>query len=323
MVANRMPSAYTFTRYLAAKRTVDDRALNQRLWQTMVRELAALPPTPVNVLEVGGGIGTMVERLLAEPNLPLLTYHMLDAEPENIATAAARLCRQPALPTTEQHPLGITPSHHFHVEDTRNQEQRLYLYGQDLFDFLAALPILEQIQLVIANAFLDLVDLPSTLARFAVAFSPCTLLYFTINFDGATIFQPTIDPAFDAHIEAVYHRTMDERITAGEPSGDSHTGRHLFHTMQQAGIEVLDAGSSDWYVFPHDGRYPHDEAYFLHFILHTMHNALAAHPDIDRDRFNRWIDQRHRQVEDGEMTYIAHQLDYLARISANLDTDSW
>ena len=39
-----------FVRYLAAKQTVDDRALNAHVYETL---RAALPPGPLDVLEVG------------------------------------------------------------------------------------------------------------------------------------------------------------------------------------------------------------------------------------------------------------------------------
>src|SRR5712691_8440602 len=35
----------------------------------------------------------------------------------------------------------------------------------------------------------------------------------------------------------------------------------------------------------------------------------AAHPDLDAERFTAWIAQRHAQVEQGTLVYIAHQLD--------------
>jgi hypothetical protein len=137
------------------------------------------------------------------------------------------------------------------------------------------------------------------------------LLYFTINFDGATILEPAIDSHFDRFVEELYHRTMDERITNGKRSGDSHTGRHLFHQMKTASIHTLDAGSSDWVVIPHQGSYPADEGYFLHFIVNTMDGALKHHPAMNKERFERWIATRHAQIEAGELVYIAHQLDYL------------
>ena len=52
-----MTDAFDFTRYLASKRTVDDRALNRQVWQTLADAVVAeLPPDrPLRVLEVGAG----------------------------------------------------------------------------------------------------------------------------------------------------------------------------------------------------------------------------------------------------------------------------
>ena len=78
------PDSYnSFQRYLAAKVTVDDRALNRPVWERLV---AALPVSealgrPLQVLEVGAGIGTMVERLLAWLPPRGLAYTALDALP--------------------------------------------------------------------------------------------------------------------------------------------------------------------------------------------------------------------------------------------------
>ncbi len=55
------PDDYSFTRYLAAKKSVDDRALNEHTWQALA---GALPHKGVQVLEIGAGIGTMVERIV-------------------------------------------------------------------------------------------------------------------------------------------------------------------------------------------------------------------------------------------------------------------
>ncbi len=107
---------------------------------------------------------------------------------------------------------------------------------------------------------------------------------------------------------------MDARITDGHPSGDSRTGRHLFGSLAQGGFDVLAAGSSDWVVFPVQGRYPADEAFFLHFIVHTMHGALHNDPAVAGEEFERWIAARHAQIERGELTYIAHQLDFMGSI---------
>ena len=60
-----IPTTYQFTRYLAAKKSVDDRALNRHVWHSLAQAMsAAVPDGPVQVLEIGAGIGTMVERLV-------------------------------------------------------------------------------------------------------------------------------------------------------------------------------------------------------------------------------------------------------------------
>jgi hypothetical protein len=157
-------------------------------------------------------------------------------------------------------------------------------------------------------------DIPATLPLLFSLLRPGGLFYFTLNFDGATILQPPIEAAFDAHIEWLYHRTMDERVTAGKPSGDSQSGRHLFQHLRQAGAQILAAGSSDWVVFADEAGYASDEAYFLHFIVETMRGALAGHSELDNGRFRDWIAHRHAQIEAGELVYIAHQLDFFGRL---------
>jgi hypothetical protein len=137
------------------------------------------------------------------------------------------------------------------------------------------------------------------------------LFSFSLNFDGATILEPIIDPDLDASIEALYHRTMDTRRSRGRPSGSSRTGRQLFGRLKEAGARLIAAGSSDWVVFPGPAGYPGDEAFFLHFIIDTIGRALHGHPELARNRFQAWIDQRHRQIESQELIYIAHQLDFL------------
>jgi hypothetical protein len=170
-------------------------------------------------------------------------------------------------------------------------------------------------------------DIPATLPRLFRLLRPGGLFYFTINFDGATLFEPSIEPSLDELVQALYHRTMDERITDGYPSGDSRSGRHLFGHLQAAGAQILAAGASDWVVFPKQDGYPADEAYFLHFIIHTIHGALAGSPSWTRSAWRsaerhasgralragvyrtRWIlwekDERRTTMDDRRLTVTA------------------
>ena len=282
-----MKQDYSFTRYLAAKKSVDDRALNRHVWDMMVRALPmATAATPLRVLEVGAGIGTMIERLWQSGLLVHADYTAIDAEPANLRAAQERL-------------------------STLRPVLNLKLEAVDLFDFVERERGRQRWNLLIAHAFLDLMNVPATLPVLFSLLPPGGLFYFTINFDGATILQPAIEPPFDDLIEALYHQTMDERVNAGRPSGDSRSGRHLFHQLHQAGAQVLAAGSSDWVVWAGPDGYPANEAYFLHFIVHTIHQALQGHLDLDARQFDAWIGQRHAQIERGELVYVAHQLDFL------------
>jgi hypothetical protein len=76
------------------------------------------------------------------------------------------------------------------------------------------------------------------------------------------------------------------------------------------GLPILAVGSSDWVVYP---PYPGDEAYFLHHILYLMEQGLRAWPDLGGRALDKWFVTRHRQVAEGRMVYIAHQLDVLGR----------
>ena len=87
-----IPRSYPFSHYLAAKKRVDDRALNRRVWGTMARALpTADKDAPLQVLEVGSGIGTMIERTLEWSLLTHAHYTAIDAQPENLSHTRQRL----------------------------------------------------------------------------------------------------------------------------------------------------------------------------------------------------------------------------------------
>ncbi len=281
---------YDFTRYLAAKRSVDDRALNRHVWQTLAEAVRAAADRPLRVLEVGAGIGTMVERCVEWGLFPRADYTAIDSEESNIHAARARLADLTS---------GDEPGLQVRLQTT------------DLYDFAARSDNRQHFDLLIAHALLDLLHLPAALPSLLGMLRPGGLFYFSINFDGATLFLPEM--ALDGQIEDLYHHSMDTRVTDGQPSGDSRTGRRLFHALQQCGAKVLAAGSSDWVVHPVGGAYPADEAYFLGCILHFVESTLRGHAQLDAGAFENWLATRRRQVARGELVYVAHQLDFCGR----------
>jgi SAM-dependent methyltransferase len=240
----------------------------------------------LRIVEVGAGHGAMVERLAAGGLLRRASYTAIDPDATNIAAARTRF-------------------------QTDGRIGALELKRADLYDYAAVEN--EACDLVIAHAVLDLLDLDRALPVLESLCVPGGAFYFTINFDGDTIFEPTIDHALDAEIVALYHETMDNRITDGRRSGHSQTGRRLFGALAERGAIIEEAGSSDWLVRPRAGGYPGDEAYFLHFIVETVGRALAGAPDLEAALLQRWVAERHAQIERGTLVYLARQLDFFGR----------
>ena len=301
------PENYSFIRYLEAKKSVDDRALNPHVWRCLYQNLPqGTPRAPLRVLEVGAGIGTMFERMLDWGLLQFATYTALDLQAENIAYAPRRLADWAYLHAFQ---VSWSPSGEMIFE---RQARRIVLRLEtiELFDFIAREKGAQVWDLIIAHAFLDLMNIPGVLDPLFELCVPNGHYYFSLNFDGLTLFEPIIEPALDERIQELYHRSMDERRVRDVASGGSHSGRRMFTYLRDAGASILAAGASDWVVFPTSGRYILDEAYFLHFIVHTIQQALNGSPELDKDRFEAWIAERHAQIVRGELVYIAHQLDF-------------
>lgn len=296
---------YSFPRYLLAKQTVDDRALNKDVLAALRAGLSACPAR--EIVEVGAGIGTMLARLLRWGILPPnADYTLVDEMPENIAFARQWL---PTWGRDNGYQVETLPNGSIRLSASTSVPQSVSIHfaQADVFDFIrsSASP---SAHLLIAHAFLDLLPMPESLPKLFSILKPGGLAWLTINFDGVTTFEPPFRvPAADSLIERLYHQTMDDRPTGG----DSRSGRHLFGQLEQAKAEILAAGASDWVVYPLKGQYPADEAYFLHFILHFFETSLANHPELDPDLFREWLKQRRAQIERAELVYIAHQMDFL------------
>jgi SAM-dependent methyltransferase len=296
-----------YIRYLAAKQSVDDRALNRGVYQALAQALGPRREAgALAFLELGCGLGTMVERLWDWGLFARADYTGVDQSPEHIAAARARLMAfarhqgAEVLETRENGLLFAGPG----------LALRVTLKAGDMFDFAAREGGRAAWDVLMAHAFLDLVDLRTALPRLFGLLKPGGWFYFTLNFDGATIFLPPLEPTLDARIENLYHASMDGRRVDGRPSGSSRTGRLLFDLLPCCGGRLLAAGSSDWVVFPGPHGYPGDEAFFLRHIIDTVEGAVRGQAGLEEKALNEWTRQRRRQIDRGELTYIAHQLDF-------------
>lgn len=305
-MANPAPESYHFTRFLEAKRPIDDRSLNRRCWASLLNWCRAVDRgRPLRVIEAGAGIGTMVQRLAeATPSIDL-QYTAVDLDGSLLAEARARLAAW--------------------VEDQGGRSQdlqgdtmilrvgprmiRIDFVESDIFEM--GLVGGRAWDLLMAHSFLDLVDLEVALPTLRSLLRPGGVCYFSLVFDGVSIFRPVLDETLDRHIVDCYHRSMDSRFQPEETGRHSQTGRILLEALVASRHRIRCSGSSDWIVVP---PYPGDEAYFLHHILHFIEDALRGCSDLEAEDLEGWLCSRHGQVERGELIYIAHQLDLLTSV---------
>jgi hypothetical protein len=289
-----------YARYLAAKTTVDDRALNRHVLAELRRLMPAGAP---QVLEVGAGLGTMVARLMDWGVVGAGEYVLLDADRQLLDCSRRWLCDWAAARSLRSY---LRP------DGLQVGDLRVRLVHAELGRYLEAAHGAVA-DVLIANAVLDLVDVPAVLPGLLRLLVPGGVYWFTINYDGESIFAPS--HPHDDQVMHAYHRDMDERFRYGRRAGDSRTGRRLFHYLRAVGAPALAAGPSDWVVNAGpDGNYPADEAYFLRSILSTIQNALRSRRDrVEPADLADWLAVRGRQLDAGELVYIAHQLDFVGR----------
>lgn len=289
--------SYGYSRYLAAKTTVDDRAINRQVLSQLCR---LIPPGEPRVLEIGAGLGTMVARLLDWGVIHAGEYTLLDVDRRLLSDSREWLRDWATSRDRRCEPL---------PDGLRVGDLRVRLVQAELGSYLDA-GYGQRTDVLIANAFLDLVDVPAVLPGLLRLLVPGGVYWFTINYDGESVFSP--GHTRDGQIMRAYHQDMDERVRYGRRAGESRTGRHLFRHLRAAGAPALSAGSSDWVVHAcPDGAYPHDEAYFLGSILRTI--AAALEDRVEPVELAEWLAERERQLACGELVYIAQQLDLVGR----------
>lgn len=298
-------------RYLEAKRTVDDRAIDRRVLERFTAELAdRASDEGVRIVELGAGVGTMVARLAAWECLPdVVTYRAVDRDRESIAHARERL------------PIWLEDAG-YDVERregcvlARKRDSRLEV----TLEVADAFEISEEADAVIAAAFLDLVDLERALASIGELLADDGLLYAPITYDGTTRFAPA--HSLDDRVERLYHRHMDE---IREGPGSSRAGRDVLETLAGSAYDTLAVGGSDWVVRPVDGSYPADERAFLTHLLRTIDDALTDYPAgvLESGTRRRWTDDRRHRLKESELVSVAGNLDVLARLDDRLSSHDW
>lgn len=295
-----------YIRYLTAKKSVDDRALNRHVWQMLKTGLPpATPRTPLWIIEMGAGIGTMFERVLEWGLASHVNYTMVEVNPAFLADFQARTAEQPF------HSHGPGPPR----EDSHGTVVETIC--ADLYDVVSDRRQYDRWDLIMAHAVMDLVDAAEVLAGMARLVKPGGLLYLSLIYDGWTEFLPQDDLNFERYLFERYHRSMQNRVHRGRPAGTtSRSAAAMFAHLTALHLPILAAGASDWIVFPRRRDYMEDEAYFLVMIIDTILRQLRQDNTIDQERLTAWAARRHAQVRTGELIFMARNMDFLTRRAA-------
>lgn len=271
--------------YLGAKKEVDQRSLNLLVWNRFIQELEK-GFHPTKILDLGAGNGSFLERLLKQTELRDFEYVPLDADRELLDNL---------LHTQDQ-------------ELLRRRGIRIRPIQARIETFLEQHN--QSWDLLISNAFFDLINLDQWGPSLFSLVQPGGLFYSTLLFDGVTTFLPPLDPKTDLLVEEMYHQSMQGRGQSG-----SRAGRTLFAELLSLDLTVLEAGPSDWVIYAHLGSYTEGEQQLLEAIL-DFHQSVfeqnGSDPELQRV-FPEWIYQRRAQLIKGELALLTHQWDLLAK----------
>ncbi len=314
------------TEYLTAKRTVDDRALNQRVLSEF-SEAIATQNVPVSICEVGAGTGTMVARLARLELLPdRCFYRLVERNPECVSVARTHLpewlseagytCAvetKPGSETKSRRADNSARGEDSIVERISATDGKRELTVEIRQQDIREISLHHQFDAVVACAVLDIVP-REILSKLMGLLAPGGVCYTPITFDGLTGFVPS--HPLDSAVTEAYHGHMADRKGLGP-----NAGRAVLDLLSNQDTEILAVGGSDWVIRPVSGQYPNDEQFVAEYLLATVVAAVSeridqANTQLTRSELARWETDRNNALAQGELTVIAHNLDILARQSA-------
>ena len=307
-----MNTDFSYIRYLKAKKSIDDRFLNRYVYSTMLKHLPCqYPDKPLHILEIGSGIGTMIERLIDWDLLHHINYTTVEIDINFINEGISRL-----------QTYASENNWHFNIDSENTREQNIHMKKQSRSIELRFIHgdfqqeqytggVIPDQDLVIAHTMLDIFNLPTAVEKIISLLKPNGIFWFTMNYDGLTRFIPRLEGELDQKIELLYNNSMDKKDCNERPRGGSKAGSRMFDVINRSGGSLLAAGSSDWIITPVDKGYTEDEIYFIRSILFTVVSALQDHPELGDRELESWLENRLEQLEKGELSFIAHQLDFV------------
>lgn len=317
-----------YVRYLQAKCTVDDRAINREVMQSFCNRLKSTSKcNRLRIAEIGAGTGAMLQRLLKEDgifdNFDAVEYTLIDVKGD-VLHCARQVLSDPSI--TVEKSVSRVPTlnesasvHHVGLFDARCNVEDLHISQKpgltvrfcqaDALAYL--LDHAGSFDVVIAAAFLDLLSLDIIIPIIRNSMDPSSQLrafYFPINYDGNTQFSP---PMADAFVLRTFHESMGFGVVGGRKVSRAQSGRHISDAISVAGGRVSMEGKSLWSVTPVSGSYAADEFYFLNCILSFIEWSTAenCNEKVYSLSTQDLLKTRREQLQNAELCYEAHNVD--------------
>jgi SAM-dependent methyltransferase len=278
--------------YFKAKAYVDDKSLHEPTKSLFLSLAGGLGG---KVLDLGCGSGKMLQRLLKRELPQFTTYIGVDSNPIVTKPFEGTFNAFSGRVQTDVKENGI--------EITTPRGTRISLHIREVEEFLREE---SQFEIITSCSFFDLVNIYSLLPLVYEKLKRGGLVYFICNFDGETSFEPMISPELDERIVRLYHNSMRKRnLELGVPDGEYRCGRKLAPMWQRCGGKVSSLGSSDWVIYPRDGKYREEERYFLKSILNFVVQSLKGCSEIEPEDISYWSRERNSHLEKGELFFLA------------------
>ncbi len=287
--------SFDYVDYLILKKSVDDSSLNQQVWRSMAAWITARQQNgrPLRILEIGAGIGTMIERCLDGGLLSHCDYTAIELEPGFHAAAMQRLrfwADRHAYKFEQQKP-SVWSLSQANKNTVINwiQGDALQIgaqFGPGSFD------------MIIGHAVIDLLPVPSCMPEILARLEADGAYYFSLNYAGKTLFLPPL--AADQKVFQSYNHDMDQRFP-GLDWQPSRTGYLLGPWLVRQGHRVLAEGDSDWVLQSIPGQATN---LFIANIIDTIETALAGMPGL-----TDWVLTRRQQLQAGLLQFHASNRD--------------
>lgn len=296
----------SFREFLEAKYLLDERSFNQSVQSIFLTELKSREK--VAALDVGTGMGAMLQRLILSGSAPSLKLVGVDQDAELIKAAGSKilsLLKNQHYEVTQdgQSTIGSKPARKIEVIlDHCTHEKFFHRHANDRFDIITA------------NAFMDLIPLDTTVRLFGDHLAHNGLFYAAINYDaGTTLFPSYPDEQFEDELLQAYDASMEARMACNRRTGGAKSGRRLLSAMQNVGLDVIAYGSSDWNITPIRGKYLDQDKTCVFYLLELLRKEGERQPSLDSRKLSHWFETRLGLTQQNRLGIIVHQLDILAK----------